>query len=470
MPKYQRWMLTLLVGGAIAVLAAACNYSYAPFSDRVDSPVVMTAADVGVANLNLNPARALAYRWDGDGGSWVQIAVQIDERHVVDFGSRPSTNSQSGAVGTVYGTSPTGTTALQYSDPNTWVGADPDPTFDANDELVFMARDAGPRAPAGTVHPSPAIGGLGKEIVLSDPDGGDPGYVYLFYGGAGVDPSAGLDLVDYQFVLDSGSYRPNYKRADGPNPESSTVTTDTYSMGLSDRWFTVDLDLGQGDILDGHKSQFALNFCGRSNQTFANAHGAFAANIDGPVRAIRSYIGANSGPLTQRTEIFYDTRYESITDLRVHSIPGIMSFLDLNASAIGMNYRSSTMASAVTIDGAPDSVPAATPDWFYAHGNQGYLTRTFDVTSSFNAPSAQVFLDDTNPPDDECWGDGSYFGAGGVHFNERLPNTDPDNGFAATFTATEVTSFWSPNLNPDVWTPTWAAQATQPLTTSSTNF
>ena len=58
-------------------------------------------------------------------------------------------------------------------------------------------------------------------------------------------------------------------------------------------------------MLDGHKAHFWFSICARSNATFAYAEGAFIANIDGPIRAIRSYIGANSGLKTQRTEIFY---------------------------------------------------------------------------------------------------------------------------------------------------------------------
>ena len=45
------------------------------------------------------------------------------------------------------------------------------------------------------------------------------------------------------------------------------------------------------------------------------------------MRAIRSYIGANSGPLTQREHVFYDGRSDVRTFLRVHAIPGL-DFLD----------------------------------------------------------------------------------------------------------------------------------------------
>ena len=39
--------------------------------------------------------------------------------------------------------------------------------------------------------------------------------------------------------------------------------------------------------------QFTPYYCGRSIKTFTEGPTAFIANIDGPVRAIRSWVGAN---------------------------------------------------------------------------------------------------------------------------------------------------------------------------------
>ena len=93
------------------------------------------------------------------------------------------------------------------------------------------------------------------------------------------------------------------------------------------------------DILDGHKNQFAIGNCGRSNATFADGEGAFVANIDGPVRGIRSYIGANSGPQTQRTHLMYREQEVIVTDLRVHDIPAMLDLIDLQRGGIGMTYH-----------------------------------------------------------------------------------------------------------------------------------
>ena len=61
---------------------------------------------------------------------WTQVPVQIDERAVVTFQE-------------VYGPAfslGSNLTTLAYTDPTTYTGADPDPLFDQDDELVVMAR------------------------------------------------------------------------------------------------------------------------------------------------------------------------------------------------------------------------------------------------------------------------------------------------------------------------------------------
>ena len=445
----QKRVLGLSTG--LILVAAGCDYFYEPFLNRIDAPVVLTGADVPLAQ-GTDPATAEGYRWTD--GAWVQIPIQVDERHVVDFGLPPFSNTNVGVVGTVYGSGDSGVEALQYSDPNTFVGADPDATFDADDEVVFMARDAGEQAPDGGARPS-GTSGPGLELTVTDPGTSEVGYVYLFSGG--TDPSAGLDYVDYDFSLDSGDYLTTYKRADGPNPESSTVTAPAYTLGFSDRWFHDSLTIEDGsgvDILDGHKSQFFIGFCGRSNATFANAHGAFVANIDGPVRGIRSYIGANSGPLTQRTFHFYRDRYEITTDLRVHAIPSIMSFVDFSAAATGMEYGNSAMSGTVPIDGSADSVPSEVPDWAYVTGPQGNLLMTASIESSFSTTGNTFYLDDDAPSSPECWGDGDYLGANGVNLTGGIPNTDP-RSTSATFQSHEVLMPVNPGVGASQWAPVW---------------
>ena len=74
--------------------------------------------------------------------------------------------------------------------------------------------------------------------------------------------------------------------------------------------------------------QFNLGSCERSAATFIQSKTAFIANIDGPLRAIRSWLGANSGAITQRQIKFYEQMEVKTTFLRVHSIPGVFDYIN----------------------------------------------------------------------------------------------------------------------------------------------
>ncbi len=440
-------MAALLVLGL-----AGCDPDRSTVS-RPGQPVVLTGADL--AGLRgAAPGRIVAFRhtYAGDVPHWTQLPVQVDQRKVVPFGTAPAANGTPGTGGSVYGSGSGGPTALQYADPTTFVGADGDPSFDADDELVFMASDAG-GLPRGGDESEPAgvVPGSGVRVEVSDPQGaGQLAWVFLFVSDGSLDPSAGVDYVDYDFVLTSGSYKGTYQRSEGPNPETSRVRTALYEIGFSDRWIEDDWRVHAGsstgvDVLDGLKDQFAVSTCGRSNQTFADAEGAFVANIDGPVRAIRSYVGANSGPRTQRTHKMYRDRESIVTDLRVHEIPQIMDFVDWSGAARGMVYRSSTTTGGVTIDGAADRVASSPATWEIVSGPQGAVyTRSAFTTTATGLTETWFQRDQTHPPETQCWGDDSFFGAAGPILSGGIPNTDPGLGRAAMLRSTRTVQFVGP--------------------------
>jgi hypothetical protein len=425
--------VALTIAGVAVVATGLAGCDQAPSTvRRVVDPVVLTGAQLpALVGATPGDVVAFAHRKPGGTATWDQIPVQIDERKVVPFGTHPSNNTTAGTPGTIYGSGSSTQTVLTYADANTWVGADSNAAFDADDELVFMAEDAGSLV-SDDVAPEPAgvVAGSGVAVKVEDPqDTGSVGYVYLFRrAGTGLDPSAGEDYVDYDFQLVSGNYKTTYKRATGPNPETTTITTDTYTIGFTDRWFETTWKVGDGaDLLDGHKNVFAFGNCGRSNQTFVDGEGAFVANIDGPVRGIRSYVGANSGPKTQRTHYFYRDHEVTVTDLRVHAIPAIADYIDYGPGAIGSTYRSSTLPGGVTVDGAADSVPATVPTWEAVHGAEGTVVTMSRYTNTFSAEPTMTWFysDDATPTHNQCWGDSSYLGASGSWIISALPNTDP---------------------------------------------
>jgi hypothetical protein len=171
---------------------------------------------------------------------------------------------------------------------------------------------------------------------------------------------------------------------------------------------------------------------GRREATFNDAEGAFVANIDGPVRAIRAYVGANSGPLTQRTHIFYPDRHQFVTDLRVHAVPGPLTYHDLSAAGLGMTYLDSANPGGATVDGVVDALSDAVPQWHVWTGPQGSLFSADRVEGDFAAQvlasASGWYLDSENVApsvQQQCWGDDDAFGQGGLRSTFSMPNTDP---------------------------------------------
>lgn len=477
----KRRIAGLAALGLATVALTACNETSA--LARPTAPIILTGAKLPTL-VGTAPNRLVAFRHltESRGQTWAQIPVQVDQRKVVAFGSAPASNGVAGVTGTVYGSDSGGPTALQYADPNTFVGADADPNLDANDEVVFMASDAGGVAQAGAAEPSGVVAGSGVAVRVDDPrQHSQRGWVYLFRSAGALDSAAGKDYVDYRFSLTSGAYKSTYRRAVGPNPETSKATTVNYEIGFSDRWFEDSWKVRASgatgvDVLDGHKNQFALDECGRSNRTFADAEGAFVANIDGPVRAIRSYVGANSGPLTERTHLMYRDREVVVSDLRVHPIPGILDYIDYSAAAKGMTYRSSTLTGGATVDGQNDSVSTKVPAWEAVDGSQGRIFSRNQFSSSapgVKAGTKHLYRDQTSPPETQCWGDSSLYGASGLDIATPIPLTDPRSSGSATLQGRRVTEFGSPSADPSkVSTDAadWAANFDQPLTTTVSSY
>ena len=416
-----------------------------PLSNRPYDPLVIEGARLpGIASVRATDVVAFAFVE----GAWKQIPVQVDERVLVDF-------CQIYAAETFEGLSPCGTTAdieaLFYADPATYTGADTDPNVDADDEVVLMARDAAGRAPASG-EPAGVVPGSGVEVVVGD--GSETAYAYLFgrAEGSGLDPAAGIDLVHYDFALEGGlDYKTDYPFQGGGNCggticnppvlEDSSVTTDRYRRHFAARWVTDALALTTegstgDDILDLAQDRFAPSFCGRHVLTFSTAEGAFVANVDGPLRAIRSYLGANSGPLTERTHLFYQASEEVQTFLRVHPIPSVMDLVDYSPTATGMTYFNSENTAGLAIDGAPDaSFSTAMPSWELVTGPHGSVLSKLTHFFSGDFHASGYYEDDASTPNDQCDDsdtvdapDAQAFGTSGVFVDQEIPATDPRIG------------------------------------------
>ncbi|UCH84266.1 MAG: T9SS type A sorting domain-containing protein [Candidatus Latescibacterota bacterium] len=440
---------------AVAILAGWPAHAASPLSGRDSDPVVMNGSQLP-SFTGLAPESVVGFCYHK---GWTQIPIQIDECAVNDFG-------------VVYDSIPLGVTTLGYTDAGTFMGSDPDDGFDDDDELVFMARDTGERAAWSAPDPAGVVPGTRIEVLISDPNTSDSGYIYLFETDGSLHPGAGLDYVTYNFVLLSGPYLTTYNTLSGPNPENSEVITPAYRTHFSDRWIRDELNIFTGgatgvEILDRHKNLFAPGNCGRSENTFSAGEGAFFANIDGPVRAIRSYIGANSGPFTQRDHFFYADRHDVVTRLRVHAISSVMDFYDYSPAALGMIYYNDFNTAGVDIDGSPvETVTPGAINWEMVTGAQGTLVHIGVLDTDIPGLGyTSYYLDDATPPVTQCTGDDHAYGSSGLYVDQPIPNTDPGLGPAYRFVMTRTVYVEAPN-QPVSTATTRHAQVALPLTTT----
>jgi hypothetical protein len=433
------------------------------FADRQSDPVVVSGASVpSLAGVPVGDIVAFKFA----AAKWSQIPVQVDQRKTIELNV-----AYHQAANT---TNPVNVTV--YADPNTWVGAGTG-TLGNLDEIAFMAADLGDVAPGGSGVPDAVVANSGLRIAVTDPRDNDTGSVYLFRrSGTTLSPSAGHEYVQYAFKLTSGDYKTTYKLSAGPNPETSTVTTKLYTRAFHDRWLDDGLAIkttgaSGSDIVDRHKALFAPGVCVRSEDTFDAGEGAFLANINGPVRAIRSYIGANSGPYTERTHIFYAQREDIVTDLRVHALgSGVMDFFDYSDDAIGMTYTNDRNFGGVTIDGTPDTVAAGANAWEKVDGAPGALTHVNRmVTDIAGLTQTNFYEDNATNPTTQCTGDSKSLGASGQRVTSALPNTDPHNGAYSSLQSTQVL-FYDPPGRSNAAAQLHADQVAAPLTSAVSTY
>ncbi len=443
-------MKSILVPFVLSALLSLSAFAFRPGPaastggalDRPADPVVLTGADVP-SLTGIAPGDLVAFHYDG---GWEQIPVQVDERAIKDFADIYDYDEPWSPPPVA------GITELVYTDTDTYTGPDPDATLDNDDEIVFMAKDAG-GVPPSFSEPAGVIAGSGIEITITDPlDVAQRDHVYIFESDGTLVPGAGQQYVAYDFNLLAGSYIPNYDTVSGPNPEDSTATTPYYSHHFSDRWISDEIRVTAGsatgiDILDRHKNLFWPGNCVRSEDTFSNAEGAFIANKSGPVRALRSYIGANSGPLTRREHVFYERREDIRTFLRVHSIPSVMDFFDYSSDASGMTYYNDLNTSGVAVDGNPDGVALGAIEWEMVTGTQGSLVMSASISTDIT-PFAYTsyYIDDTTPDVTQCTGDAFAYGSSGLYVSQEVPCTDPRLGCTDYLDSTRTIYYREPGL------------------------
>ena len=441
------WLPAPPARSASAEAPPAAEVSRSPGADP--RPVVMTADALGPL-LGADPADIVAVAWHG--GRPVSVPVQVDERFRYDVatayrGMAPGDCARASWCRDLEGHA----VVLGYADPDTHVGPDPDPTLDADDEVALLAADFGDGpggVPPGVEH------GSGVEVRIGE--GAAERVVTLWRrGGTGLEAPAAR--VRYRPSFRRGPYLATYDRGGrrpprvgwpggmpsggrgGSNPEDSWVQTAHYALAFSDRWVWDRLHVGPPgargpDLLDLDMVMFAPGICDRTPRTGSMSEGGFLVNRSGPVRAIRHAVGFNSGPLVETVWTFYPRLVESRATLRVHGIPGVMSFLDLSDAARGAVYRDGRHPDGVAVDGRPDALRPGPATWQAVDRDGGGWVAVYDVEASGDlAPEITVealYRDDDRPPSPACMTDRQWVGAHGVWARGPIPNTDPRRGAA----------------------------------------
>ena len=168
------------------------------------------------------------------------------------------------------------------------------------------------------------------------------------------------------------------------------------------------------------------------------------------MRAIRSYIGANSGPLTERQHVFYERREDITTYLRVHAIPGRHGLLRLQPGGERDDLPEQRRHRAASRSTArPTRSPPATIAWETVDGPQGGLSIVHAITHRHPRLELDVsyYLDKQNPSggsETQCTGDGSAYGSSGPWITQGIPNTDPRSTPFYRLTSTRTLFFENP--------------------------
>jgi hypothetical protein len=364
--------------------------------------------------------KILGYRWTGH--RFVQIPFQVDEvatRYISNNASTFSFYSQTDQHPTyVFDQERFRWTKQDPANPCHAVAdgpattPDPVPGLDTNDEVAFMASDAGAAAPTGAPLPNGIVGSYRVEV--RDPlVPGKVSYAYVMLAGADKHaPKPAFDVhngyVRYQPDGDSdtflysqsayGSYG-NASKGAWFDPTTGTcvtnqpkqhrpkdtawVKTPRYEFRYDGRWLMTQVHIAPTaaknrptadaskwaygpDIVDQWKARAfqqrpggTTPCCGYEEEVNNWGGSSILMGVRaGPVRVIRATWGADSSTNNVRTELFYRDQFKTDDYLRVHVIPpadGIYSQWDFNAGKVS-TYYNAYVPNGVPADGKNDEV------------------------------------------------------------------------------------------------------------------
>ena len=356
----------------------------------------------------------LTYAWGGDGThsvgeeSWKKMFGDCRSR----FASGTDEVNAAKAAGFLsFGPQETASSYLTSM-------ADPQPLFDADDEIAFQAGDAGAMAPTGQAAPAGASNG--EMVTITDPlDPSTVRYVYLFTKSGGSSFTAANGYVQMSRTTNSEEWIDRYSYAHGSNDAIGTsnttygpnlpgtvcrtavgndggfstpdgtarastdrnprdgfvVDTPTYEVRTNGRWLVNTLRVAK-PVSDGSGDPYGPNVIarwkGRAFQQSPNSSISVVGFEDeqvnwemnsallgwrvGPVRGIREIWGADSGTNVTKTETYYRDADTYAYHVRVHPIPADGLYTDWSyRPGVATTYYNLKNQSGIAIDGQQDN-------------------------------------------------------------------------------------------------------------------
>ena len=352
-------------------------------------------------------------------GTWTEVPVQVDEKFPYflanpnsDFGVYSGTDEELTYEWDVESWKKTaGECSAEYA-PGDGPKEDPVATLDDDDEIAFMASDAGGQAPLEAQGPAGTTDQR-HEVRLVDPlDPTAERFVYLFVkeGGSSFTAENGYVTYDRDDNADeyidqnrfartdpelvgssNGGYGPNlsgtvcgdnlrtpevetsYQSSDRFPRDGVTVTTDAYKWRASGRWMVREMHIAKPgqpgvygpDLIDRWKGRAfqqspdsSISVVGfEDEQVNWEGNSALLGELTGPIRAIRETWGADSGTNVTKTETFYRNAISYRYRVRVHPIPpdGLYTSWDYN-QGVATTYYNELKSEGVAVDGRNDDV------------------------------------------------------------------------------------------------------------------
>jgi hypothetical protein len=394
----------VLTGKQLPQLSAPAPIPVRPlYTDETNTTEVVPPDSSHGANVPVDSIAVFMYSQ----GAFAEIPSQVDERfwrYLNNFGGENGPYSgydpeltyvfdEEGVRKTA------GECYAQYPEGQPITTPDNVPGLDDDDEVAFMARDAGVRAPAGA---SPVTGQKTYEVEVKDPVTEAVSYVYVL-SAPGREHMFEHGYVSYErdrwsdryIGARSGEGIPDGVRCVGPDgpsyegdpnfpsaaPEAgasvgarrprdtATFMSSTYSFHWGGRWIPDEIHLANTDSDGGYGPDLIDQWKGRAFQQtrkqavsvgFIGDKAWEESSVTlgervGPIRALRETQGAKSGTNVTRLYTLYDKVFIDTFYLRVHPIPpdGIYSMYDHNQGAVS-TYYSPAVPGGVPIDGVND--------------------------------------------------------------------------------------------------------------------